>query len=145
MGMLLPGVSAAVSVLAYALWKRRFAASAAREGQAEDLAAMPAQEWPGLVGLLLPRGPRRSWNLLVLWTCTLLLGGVPHGLVLHAILTGKFLGQQPALLYLPTLAWWAATLSLPALALARHQAATEATRKAPGGQGRAMTELTGRR
>ena len=119
---LLAALSLGISILGHNLWRRRLAAMVSRSGQAEDLADVtPAAEWVGIVSLLLPRGPRRGWNLLLVWGCTLLLGGLPHGLVLAAISRGE--EGNLALFYVLTLGWWLGALGLPALVLTRHRLA----------------------
>lgn len=110
-------VSLGAALLSYSLWRRRLVALLSRSGQAEDLADVTVLDWPGIIGALLPHGLRRHWNFLVVWGCTLLLGGTPHGLVLYAISKG----EDRYLAYVLTLVWLSASLGLPALILARDR------------------------
>ena len=109
--------SLGVALLSYSLWLRRILALLSRSGQAEDLADITVLDWPGIIGTLMPRRLRRHWNLLVVWGCTMLLGGTPHGLVLYAISTG----EDRYLAYVVTLVWLSASLGLPALILTRDR------------------------
>jgi hypothetical protein len=94
------------------------------------LADVALPDWPGLVGLLLPRGPRTIWNLLVLAFVTLLLGA-PHYLPIRLVAIGD--EARGYLWYALTLPWWLAVMALPAAALASHRLAQ--SHSTPGSTG----------
>ena len=98
---------------------RRLAARAVRRGEGVDLADTAIPEWPGVVGLVLPRRPRAAWNLAVVVLATLLLA-TPHWLAIGQLVIAA--GPAAYGWWLITLPWWLLLTALPAQVCARHVA-----------------------
>jgi hypothetical protein len=81
MGYLLLTISAVLSLLAYRHWTKVLMLWARRRQRSSDLADIVMTDWPGLIGSILPRKVRRSWNALVLSLAVFMLGA-PHHLVI---------------------------------------------------------------
>lgn len=105
----------------------RFLLSRARRKGGADLADLAVSDWPGLIGLLLPRSVRGGWNLLVLIVTTGLLS-IPHWLTIWNVAYGPEALHVALIAYAVTLPYWLFLLFLPAAVLARRQAGAEATR-----------------
>jgi hypothetical protein len=134
MNYLLIPVSFSLSVAAYVLWSRRFAAWwSKRLDRAEDMAdALLPLDWPALFVVFLPKKPRRLAIWASIWCMTLFLGGL-HFLVLHGLITDAAKDPWLPLHYSWTLGLWLGLLAFPAWMMTRHQAYTQAQNQRAGG------------
>ena len=113
-------ITAIASVLALRFWLRFIRRRLKPVGTDEGLAEMSMPDWPGLIGVLLPRPIRAAWNALVLATVVFLLG-IPHHLVIWNFWNQTRLGPWLYFHYAWTLGYWLLLLALPALIIVRHQ------------------------